>query len=45
MVIVTGLGVLAIFAILALLCEPWDARTGSLDPRDNASIWMFIGRR
>lgn len=45
MVLATGLGLLAIFALFAILMDPSDGRDRTRDPRDDASLWTYIGRR
>lgn len=47
MIIVTGLAVLALFAIAAILVEPTEANRDhrqQYDPRNDLPIWTLLGR-
>jgi hypothetical protein len=45
MVLVTILGLGALFAVLAIFTVPSDRRDAPRDPRDDLSLWAWIGRR
>jgi hypothetical protein len=48
MIFVTGLAILALFALLAILVEPAegsDEQRHQFDPRNDLPIWALLGRR
>jgi hypothetical protein len=44
-VLLTVLGLATIFAVLAIFTVPSDARDVPRDPRDDLSLWSWVGRR
>jgi hypothetical protein len=44
-VIATILGMATLFAVLAIFTVPSDRRDAPVDPRDDLSLWAWIGRR
>jgi hypothetical protein len=45
MVLLTILGMATLFAVLAIFTVPSDERHQPGDPRDDLSLWAWIGRR
>ncbi len=45
MVLLTVLGLATLFAVLAIFTVPSDQRHTPRDPRDDLSLWGWIGRR